>query len=104
MEDNRLAIGARIRAERIKLGLSQEELAKKAYMSRRSISNYESGNVAIRAEDLITIAQALERDPGDFISNNRYSMWQYWQLNNMHQAAVREIIESLYYKERGLHM
>lgn len=36
-------IGRNIREQRMKKGLSQEELAEKLYVTRQTISNYETG-------------------------------------------------------------
>ena len=48
----------RLKAERLRLSLSQEELAKLAGVSRRAQASYESGDRSPRAEYLEAVAQA----------------------------------------------
>ena len=60
MKDERLfQLGQKIRYERLKKGLSQEDLAEKSMVSRRTISEIERGNVDIRYTNLLQIAEAL---------------------------------------------
>ena len=57
-----LVLDQRIRYERIKKGLSQEELAEKTSLSRRAISCIECGNNDAKYTTLLKIAEALEID------------------------------------------
>lgn len=60
MKDERLLqLGQKIRYERLKKGLSQEDLEEKSMVSRRTISEIERGNVDIRYTNLLQIAGAL---------------------------------------------
>ena len=60
MKDERLfQLGQKIRYERLKKGLSQEDLEEKSMVSRRTISEIERGNVDIRYTNLLQIAGAL---------------------------------------------
>ena len=60
MKDERLLqLGQKIRYERLKKGLSQEDLEEKSMVSRRTISEIERGNVDIRYTNLLQIAEAL---------------------------------------------
>ena len=52
-------LGEAIRAERIKSGLSQEQLAEKADLSRNYIGNAERAEYKITVETLARIARAL---------------------------------------------
>lgn len=54
-----LALGAKIRFERIKKGFSQEELAEKTGLSRRAISCIESGANNPKYLTLLCISDAL---------------------------------------------
>ena len=55
----------RIKERRIKLGMSQEELAQKAgYNGRSMISRIEKGDVDLQSSKLVQIAQALRCSPG----------------------------------------
>jgi transcriptional regulator with XRE-family HTH domain len=52
-------LGEAIRAERIKAGLSQEQLAEKADLARNYIGNIERAEYKITVEALARIAKAL---------------------------------------------
>ena len=60
MKDERLLpLGQKIRYERLRKGLSQEDLEEKSLVSRRTISEIERGNADIRYTNLLQIAEAL---------------------------------------------
>ena len=60
MKDERLLqLGQKIRYERLKNRLSQEELEEKSGVSRRTISEIERGNADIRYTNLYQIAEAV---------------------------------------------
>ena len=58
-------LGEAIRAERIKAGLSQEQLAEKADLARNYIGNIERAEYKITVEALARIAKALKLRVGD---------------------------------------
>lgn len=61
MKDERLLqLGQKIRYERLRKGLSQEDLEEKSMVSRRTISEIERGNADIRYTNLLQISNALE--------------------------------------------
>lgn len=53
------ALGEKIRAERIKAGLTQEQLAEKANLARNYIGNIERAEYNVTVETLAQIAIAL---------------------------------------------
>lgn len=55
-------IGRNIREQRMKKGLSQEELAEKLYVTRQTISNYETGKSNPDVEMLASMAETLDID------------------------------------------
>ena len=60
MKDDRLLqLGQKIRYERLKRGLSQEDLEERSSVSRRTISEIERGNADIRYTNLYQIAEAF---------------------------------------------
>lgn len=60
MKDERLLqLGQKIRYERLRKGLSQEDLEEKSMVSRRTISEIERGNANIRYTNLLQISNAL---------------------------------------------
>lgn len=57
-------LGERVRAQRLRLGLSQERLGERAGMSGRNIGDIERGVRNVTLYNLVRIAKALEVDPG----------------------------------------
>ena len=62
-------IGNIIRDRRIKMGMTQQELADKLYLSRKSISLYESGNICPNLENLKLLADILNLDIDSLLSD-----------------------------------
>lgn len=63
-------IGKRIRARRIELNMTQEELAKKlGYKSRSTINKIESDINDVSQSKLVKIAEVLGCSPTDFIES-----------------------------------
>ena len=60
-------LGEAIRAERIKAGLTQEELAEKADLARNYIGNIERAEYKVTVETLVKIAKALGVRVGDLV-------------------------------------
>ena len=56
-------LGQRIRAQRIRLGMTQEELAERLYVKKSTISYYETDKKEMRASCLAEIAKALYTTP-----------------------------------------
>jgi len=61
-----LKLGHKIRHERIKKNLSQEELAELVDLSKQSISALETGVSNLKFTNLYNIAKALDLNLGDF--------------------------------------
>lgn len=61
-------IGSRIRAARLELGISQEDLGELSEVNWTSIGKIERGVSSPAVETLIRLATALEVDPGAFIT------------------------------------
>ena len=53
-------LGQRIRAQRIRLGMTQEELAEALYVEKSIISCYENDKKEMRASGLAEIAKVLQ--------------------------------------------
>lgn len=69
MPDERLsAFGDRIRRERERRGLSQEDLAKLAGLSRTTINRAERGVINLRVVNAVCIAQGLGMTPQDLFT------------------------------------
>ena len=55
-------IGKNIRTLRIRRGLTQDELAEALFVTRQTVSNYETGRSRPDVEMLLNIARVLEAD------------------------------------------
>jgi len=60
-------LGQRIRAQRIRLGMTQEELAGITFIHKPTISNYENDRIDIKSSAIAELAKALETDPNCLI-------------------------------------
>ena len=67
-EDLFLKLGQKVRFERVKRKLSQEELAEKANLNPRSISVLECGLTDVKLSTLISIAKGLDIDIKEFFN------------------------------------
>ena len=56
-------LGQRIRAQRIRMGMTQEELAELLYMKKSTISYYENDKKEMRASGLADLAKVLHTTP-----------------------------------------
>ena len=62
------ALGNRVRARRIELGLSQEELAERAGLHRNYVGGIEQGRRNVATVNLVKLALALDLDPGELLA------------------------------------
>jgi transcriptional regulator with XRE-family HTH domain len=60
-------LGARVRARRLELHISQSQLAQQLGLQRTSITNLEKGVQRISAEALVQVARALQVSPLDLL-------------------------------------
>ena len=58
-----MGVGQRLKQRRLELGLSQKELARRLNVTPAAISNYESGQNAVREDILINLFSVLDVDP-----------------------------------------
>ena len=69
MKDDRLLqLGQKIRYERTKRGLSQEDLEEISSVSRRTISEIERGNADIRYTNLYQLAEAFKLSISELVN------------------------------------
>lgn len=61
--NNETTLGQRIRAQRIRMGMTQEELAELLYMKKSTISYYENDKKEMRASGLADLAKVLRTTP-----------------------------------------
>ncbi|MBM6738823.1 helix-turn-helix domain-containing protein [Faecalicatena fissicatena] len=86
-------IGRNIREQRMKKGLSQEELAARLYVTRQTISNYETGRSNPDVEMLTRLAEALDTDIQLFI----YGEPKKRNVKEIRRAAARLAVILLLY-------
>ena len=86
-------INRNIREQRIKKGLSQEELAEKLYVTRQTISNYETGKSNPDVEMLASMAEVLDIDIQLLI----YGETKKRDMRRIRTAAVRLAVMMLLY-------
>ena len=53
------ALGSRVRQLRTEAGLSQQQLAARAYVSRKWLGDFESGKSTVEANKVLDVLQAL---------------------------------------------
>jgi transcriptional regulator with XRE-family HTH domain len=69
-------LGERLREQRLKLGLTLEDLASLSEMHWTSVGKIERGQVHPNVETLVRLATALNADPGVFVTGLDSSMYE----------------------------
>ncbi|KQO11527.1 helix-turn-helix transcriptional regulator [Agreia sp. PsM10] len=69
-------LGERVRQQRLKLGLTLEDLASLSEMHWTSVGKIERGQVHPNVETLVRLATALNADPGVFVEGLNSSMYE----------------------------
>ena len=92
-------LGQRIRAQRIRLGMTQEELAEITFIPKPTISNYENDRIDIKSSVIAELAKALETDPNYLImgkkateSDNRFVDEAADLLSKITDPKVQELL------------
>ena len=58
-----MTIGEKIKARRLELGMTTEELGNKIGVQRSAVTKYEKGRVDLKAKQIRLIAEALDMSP-----------------------------------------
>ena len=66
-------LGQRIKAQRIRMGWTREELAERTIISKPTISNYENDKIDIKSSVMAELAEALQTDPNYLIMGEKAS-------------------------------
>lgn len=83
-------IGARLKARRKELGLTQEELAEKAGMSTDIIGRIENGRrSSVRWATIVTLANAMDSDPGEMTGKTA-------RVSQVGDASVLSVRNAIY--------
>lgn len=102
-----MSFGKRLRERRIELGMSQSELARMLGVSSAAVSNYESGQNAVREDVLLRLFHVLDTDPNylyqdsipprNFVCSvdEKSLIMKYRVLNSVGQQALHSLADSL---------
>ena len=102
-----MSFGQRLRARRKELGISQSELAKALGVSLSAVSNYETGQNAMREEVLLRLLSVLDVDPNylyqdDFVNKGPACgpeelslLKKYRELNTSGRQALQAVADAL---------
>lgn len=86
----------RIRAQRTRLCMTQEELAEALYVEKSTISYYENGKKEMRASGLAELAKALYTTPNYLLgfadNNDDFASEALGLLQNVKDHAVKDIL------------
>ena len=89
-------LGQRIRAQRIRLGMTQEELAEALYVEKSIISYYENDKKEMRASSLAELAKVLQTTPNYLLgfadNNDGFADEALGLLRDVRDQSVREIL------------
>ena len=89
-------LGQRIRAQRIRLGMTQEELAEALYVEKSIISYYENDKKEMRASGLAELAKVLQTTPNYLLgfadNNDGFADEALGLLRDVRDQSVREIL------------
>lgn len=91
-KEKRMSIGKRISNIRKERNISQEELAGRIYVSRQSISKWESDQVIPDTENVIALAKALNVSVEWIISGSEQT-----SKKNVHKDVIVLIIGSVFF-------
>lgn len=85
-----MTVGMRIKEYRMNLGMTQEELAEQLYVSKKTISAYESDKIDIKVSILQDIAKALNTTVGYLVEGRR----QEFDLDVLQMATMLQEMPS----------
>lgn len=89
-------LGQRIRAQRTRLCMTQEELAEALYVEKSTISYYENDKKEMRASGLAELAKVLQTTPNYLLgfadNNDIFANEALRLLQDVKDQAVREIL------------
>ena len=74
-----MTFGEKLTSARKQKNLSQEELAKKLYVTRQAISRWENNTAQPSLEMLSAICRELEKTPNDFIETERENSLRFYK-------------------------
>lgn len=80
-----MTTGEKIKARRLELGMTTEELGKKIGVQRSAVSKYEKGRVDLKASQLMEVAEALNCSPASLLGDDQERDPDAERLEALHQ-------------------
>ena len=77
-------LGQRIKAQRIRIGMTQDDLAEKLLIPKASVSAYENDRIDIKGSRIVELAEALGASPNYLLG-----------FNEEENPVLADIIEAL---------
>ena len=102
-----MSFGKRLRERRIELGMSQSELARLLGVTSAAVSNYESGQNAVREDVLLKMFRVLDIDPNylyqDSLTGKSFNcsveekslVLKYRSLSTVGRQALHSVVDAL---------
>ena len=90
-------LGQRIRAQRIRMGWTQEELAERTLIPKPTLSSYENDRVDIKSSVIAELADALGTDPNYLILGEKeqassYASEMYSLFNKITDPKTQQLL------------
>ena len=102
-----MSFGKRLRERRIEMGMSQGDLARRLGVSAAAVSNYESGQNAVREDVLLRLFRVLDTDPNylyqdsipprNFICtvDEKSLVMKYRALSTVGRQALHSVVDAM---------
>ncbi len=84
-------MGGRIKEHRLKMGMTQEELAEKMFTTKMTISHYENDLSDIKGSVIVELADLLGTTTGYLLNNEvdaKTSSWGMWEMMKLFQSLI----------------
>ena len=82
-------MGGRIKDQRLKMGMTQEELAEKMFTTKMTISHYENNLTDIKGSVIVELAGLLETTTGYLLNGEVVIVGMYEQMKEIREAFMR---------------
>ena len=84
-------MGGRIKDQRLKMGMTQEELAEKMFTTKMTISHYENNLTDIKGSVIVELADLLGTTTGYLLNNEvdaKTSSGGMWEMMKLFQSLI----------------
>ena len=90
-----MEVGAQIKKYRSNMGISQEELAEKVYVSRQTVSNWENNNILPSIEMLVKISRFFSVSTDYLLELDDRHYIEVTNLTEIQLAHVQQVINDI---------